>query len=154
MARTQFSLRTLFAAVAVVGIGAALWVAEPSWQLGAIEALVLAWVPGSAVALAVHSVGKTKTFWIGFAAESIWPVLAYLPIIVGLSLHVIVLDETGVGGIPPSETLSVWFPRLLIGISHTLRPVLIAWAFAPVVGLLCVLTHWLLVRPASAEPKD
>lgn len=30
MSRTQFSLRTMLAAVAAVGIGAALWTAKPS----------------------------------------------------------------------------------------------------------------------------
>ena len=39
MARVQFSLRMLLSAVAVVAIGAALWVAEPSWPLGLLQAL-------------------------------------------------------------------------------------------------------------------
>ena len=36
----QFSLRMLFAVVAAVGIGAALWVAEPSSPVGAFAPVV------------------------------------------------------------------------------------------------------------------
>lgn len=36
---------------------------------------------------------------------------------------------------------------LLVHTARTFRPILLLWAFAPVVGLLCVLTHWLLIRP-------
>jgi hypothetical protein len=64
MTGTQFSLRTLLAAVAVVGIGAGLWIAEPSWQVGTIEVLLLAWVPASLVVLACNSTGRTKAWWI------------------------------------------------------------------------------------------
>jgi len=41
MGRCQFSLRTLL--VAVVGIGAALWIAEPSWQIGVVETVFVTW---------------------------------------------------------------------------------------------------------------
>jgi len=33
MGGIQFSLRTLLAAIAAVGIGASLWTAEPSWHV-------------------------------------------------------------------------------------------------------------------------
>src|SRR6185437_6619039 len=51
----QFSLRMMLAAVAVVGIGAALWVAEPSWQVGVVELLLSAWLLASVATLAALS---------------------------------------------------------------------------------------------------
>ena len=132
MSRFQFSLRTLLAAVALVGIGAALWVAEPSWQVGAVEALLLAWVLGSVVALSVQSAGKLKTFWIGIGIESILPIVI---LIAGGELFG--YDDPNIS----------YFQVVLFNLSYRFHPILVAWAFAPVVGLLCVFTHWLLVRP-------
>ena len=142
MSRFQFSIRSLFAAVAFVGIGAALWVAEPSWQLGAVEALLLAWVPGSAVALSVHSTGKMRTFWIGCAIECVL-----------LSTFAVALGWYIGPDIPPDETFPEYFgnaPFAMAILSRSFQTFLLIWAFAPVVGLLCVFTHWLLIRP----PQD
>ena len=57
MRRFQFSLRMMLAAVAVVGIGATLWVAEPSWQLGAFETLLLTFAPAASIILVINSGG-------------------------------------------------------------------------------------------------
>lgn len=146
----QFSLRTLLAAIAAIGIGAALWTAKPSWQIGVIEAFLLAWVPASAALLAAHSSGVAKSWWIGIAAgctfatillllaDTNWSVMVY-------SIAPANLAPGRLGQLKVFvETLSLNFQTLLL-----------LWAFAPVVGLLCVLTHWLLIRSADpAEPRD
>jgi len=140
MARTQFSLRTLFAAVAVVGIGAALWIAEPSWQVGAMECLLLAWVSTSAAIISVNSKGKAKPFWMGVAYECAWTVL---------------ISSFAAASMPFDGPFSpATFPEFLgylspffFGMSSHFRPTLTAMAFAPVLGILCMLTHWVLVRP-------
>jgi hypothetical protein len=138
----QFSLRTLLAAVAAVGIGAALWVAEPSWQVGAIEALFLAFVPAAAVALAVHSSGTAKTWWIGNAIASAFAaILQFMQ-----STLLLAYDSTLVEA--PFADLT----RLALALSFKFHSAILALAFAPVVGLLCVLTHLALIRPP--EPKD
>lgn len=141
MQARQFSLRMLLAAVAVVGIGAALWVAEPSWQVGAIECLLLGWVPASAAVLSASSNGKARAFWIGFAAESILPPTLFASFI-GFDTPVFEDFQPYLG----------FFRAFLTNLSANFRTVLLLWTFAPMAGLLCALTHWLLVRPA--EPKS
>jgi hypothetical protein len=140
MSQTQFSIRTLLAAIAAVGIGAALWVAEPSWQLGVIEALVLAWITASAVLLTANSIGLARAWWAGIAAESMLAIIFVIPFFPRSLL---------VRGPFDSDT---WVASYLFkALSSQFHLLLIAWAFAPVVGLLCVFTHWLLIRPP--EPK-
>lgn len=151
MLRSQFSLRTMLATVAVVGIGAALWVAEPSWQVGAVEFLLVPCVLASTAIISVHSTGRAKAFWFGFAAECAWPLVVYLPVAVGFSLPDAIIRDNA--AVPPYLEVLGWFPIILVGISGDFRPVLLAWAFAPLVGLLCVFTHWLLIRPAEG-PQD
>ena len=139
----QFSLRTLLAAIAGVGIGAGLWVAEPSWQAGAVTALLLTWVPGSALALSMHSTGKSRTFWMVCAVHCV--------------LMPLFLVRSG-WFLGPDSELSESFPEFwgnapytLLVFSWNFLEFLLIWVSAPVVGLLCVLTHWLLIRPP--EPK-
>jgi len=140
----QFSLRTLLAAVAVVGIGVALWVAEPSWQLGAVEALVLAWVMASTALLATISTGLARAWWAGIAAESMLAVFFFFAFF---------MRHLSIRGSFDSET---WMATFFFGeVSTNFHLLLIGWAFAPVVGLLCVLTHWLFIRSAGpAVPRD
>lgn len=142
MGRMQFSLRMLFAAVAVVAIGAALWVAKPSWQNGAVEVVFVAWTLTSAAMGSANSTGKTKAFWMGVTVESVLPAIAWA-----------FLGSFGASTALVRST-SLKFELYLEILSQNFRLLLLAWAFAPVVGLLCVLTHRLLVRPASAERKD
>jgi hypothetical protein len=150
----QFSLRTLLAAVAVVGIGAALWTAEPSWKMGAVEFLLVPSVLASAAILTVRSKGTAKAFWMGCAVECIWPFVAYLPAVLVLYFLEQLERSTEVELPDVRDDLLLFFGSL-DGISYCFRPVLLAWAFAPIVGLLCVLTHWLFIRSADpAEPKD
>lgn len=144
MSRFQFSLRTMLAAVAVVGIGAALWVAEPSWQVGAVESLLLAWVPASAAVLSVHSIGKAKAFWMGVTAGCILPPIPL--ILVAPTKYDYSIIDLG----PKFLGDFGFYLQILSGSFHV---ALVGWAFAPVVGLLCVLTHWLLIRPPQG-PKD
>ena len=147
----QFSIRTLLAAVAAVGIGAALWTTRPSWQLGAVEALPLAWVPASAVMLSIQFTGKARAFRMGVAAECIWPILVCLSGAVLFSLGMVPVASALPETLPFLTRPAWWFPRFLFDLSEHFLPVLLAWVFAPVVGLLCVLTHWLFIRPP--EPK-
>jgi hypothetical protein len=58
------------------------------------------------------------------------------------AIHFKLIDEGA-----PFYTME-WIARNL---SSKFRYLLVYWAFAPVVGLLCVLTHWLFIRPP--EPK-
>ena len=132
----QFSLRTLFAAVAVVGIAVALWVARPSWQLGMVEIVCLAFVPASAIILAVNSTGNRKAWWIGITAQCLLAEFGFV--------HLAIQQANWYE--------SIYMLKLLAAaISDRFRMLLLAWAFAPVVGLLCVFMHWVLVRPH--EPK-
>ena len=141
----QFSLRALLAAIAIVGIGAALWGAEPSWRLGAIEAFLLAWVPGSTAALSVHSIGRTKTFWIGVTSACIFPPITL--IIIGSMPYDYPILMSG----PDTPRVLGLLEDYLRTLSLNFRTALISWAFSPVVGLLCVFTHWLFIR--SDEPR-
>lgn len=143
MNKMQYSLRMLLSAVTLAAIGAALWIAKPSWQIGVVEALVLAWVPASAVLLSVHSSGKAKAFWTGVAAQCI------------LATALITLVDSSVAGwvqFNYSNPSAFDGLRGFAGaLAASFRQVLLAWAFAPVVGLLCVLTHWLIIRPPEAK---
>ena len=142
----QFSLRTLFAAVAVVGIGAALWVAERSWYVGAVEFAFGAWVLTSAILLGMSHPGKPRAFWLGIATGIALPTIGWADTAIGISSH-------PYSGADPNHPLNQ-LQAFLFQLSINFRPLFLMWAFAPIVGLLCVLTHWLLVRPSSAEPKD
>lgn len=143
----QFSLRTLLAAVAAVGIGAALWVAEPSWQVGAVEFLLLALLPATTAMLCVSSTGKARAFWVGVTVESLLPTIGWAVYGIEISLNPYLAN----GSNPQLDLLHNW----LLLLSGNFRPVLLVWAFAPIVGLLCVLTHWLFIRSADpAEPRD
>src|SRR6185312_8886714 len=111
----QFSLRMMLAAIAVVGIGAGLWVAEPSWHVGSVEFFLVPWVLASTTLLSVHSTQKIKAFWMGVAAECIWPVLVYLPVCVLFSMphSMIGADNAAVLSF---LRLPNWFSLFLVGI--------------------------------------
>ena len=141
MARTQFSLRTLLAAVAAAGIAAALWVAEPSWQVGVFEILLLVLAPAAAIALAVHSTRTAKTWWIGIATA-----LGFTSILLFLQSTMLLIYDSSIVESPLADLM-----RFAGALSFNFRSAILAWAFAPVVGLLCVFTNWLLIRPP--EPK-
>lgn len=148
MSHTQFTLRTLLAAVAAVGIGAALWVAEPSWQAGLIEILFLIWVPASAVILSANSSGKTRAWWIGLAAGCIFGINLYL-----LSDAGVVNAFSLYANPNPAPTRLARLQAVAKGLSSEFQVLLLLWSLAPVVGLLCVFTHWLLIRPPQG-PTD
>ena len=137
----------MLAAVAVVGIGAALWSAKPSWQLGAVEVVFAAWIPASAMMLARYSSGKTKAWWIGIAAEC-----TFTAIVCNLAILSTYLSQRGVAFENLFDFPFFYAQYALLRLSFCLRQVLMSWAFAPVVGLLCVFTHWFLIRPTG--PKD
>ena len=134
----QFSLRTLLAAAAAVGIWAALWVAEHSWQVGAIESICVAWILASAATLIVHTTGKAKAFWLGVGIQC---TLSVAVLIVGGDLFGHTYNDYN------------FLQMILHRLSCEFQPVLLAWAVAPVVGLLCVLTHWLLIRPPQGPQE-
>lgn len=125
-------------AAAVAGLGAALWVAEPSWQVGAVECLLLGWAPASAAVLSAYTSGKARAFWMGFTVESI--------LMPALFAAVIEFDAPVFEDFRPYLGL---FRAFLENLSANFRAVLLLWIFAPVVGLLCVCTHWLLAPPAE-----
>ena len=149
MVRMQFSLRMLFAAVAVVGIGAALWVAEPSWQVGAVEVLLLAGVPASAVMLSIYCPRRLKPFWIGVTAQSLLLVFFYSYFLQPGQF----VNMQAVASVPGVMMPTFWdyLTTFLFRLSGYFRLALLFWTFAPVIGLLCVFTHWLLIRPP--QPK-
>jgi hypothetical protein len=126
----------MLAAVAVVGIGAGLWRAEPSWQVGAVESILVAWILATAATLIVSSTGKAKAFWIGVGIECTLPIAV---LIAGGDLFGHVAGNV------------VNYFHVLHRLSYRFPPILVAWAFAPVVGLLCVFTHWLFIHPP--DPK-
>lgn len=142
MGRCQFSLRTLLASVALVGIGAALWVAEPSPQVGAIEVVLASRVPTLAAIVGLKTLGKSKTWWFGNAVT-----LAMLALLYTREC-VTSVKEPGLSHLLFVERFATQFSLHFRGL------LLMSVVYAPVVGLLCVLTQWLLVRPASAERKD
>jgi hypothetical protein len=49
------------------------------------------------------------------------------------------------------ERGTLYFNAFLFDVSFGFRTIFLFWAFAPVVGLLCVFTHWLFIR--RPEPK-
>ena len=78
--------------------------------------------------------GLAKAWWMGVLAECCLAEFGFF--------HFAIEQETwyaSVGG----------FQILAHLISDRFQFLLAAWAFAPVVGLLCVFTHWLFVRPAD-----
>lgn len=117
--------------------------AEPSWQVGALECLLLGWVPACGTIISVHSIGKARAFWIGATIEAILPPVIYLAAFIGFDSPVFEDFLPSLG----------YFRVFLANLATHFRPVLALWAFAPIVGLLCVLTHWLLVRPPQG-PQD
>ena len=150
MPRMQFSIRTLLAVVTVVGIGAALWTAKPSWWVGAVEVLFVAWVLASAIILAVNSTGKFKAWWIGIAVGGVLPTIFWLA-----SLGTFIHDPPREVLFNASNGMQLFSDEFLPTLFYGFRLVILGWAFAPVVGLLCVFTHWLFIRSAGvATPKD
>ena len=150
----QFSLRALLAAIAIVGIGAALWVAEPSWQVGILQTSFVLALPACVTVAAIQADRASRAFYMGLAFATTIPAVIYLLQLANESLVLIV--DIAAAGIP-SET-SYKETQLLRGLSSScpfFKLAVSEWAFAPVVGFLCVLTHWLFIRSAGpAVPRD
>lgn len=141
MGRFQFSLRTMLAAVAAMGIGAALWVAEPSWQLGAFEAVFVTWFLAIPLMFIARSSGAARAWWIGIAVESVFATASHT--IAACSAFSIWGNVSDYPLQSQPDSLQ-WFGLRMAELFH---PLLASWSLAPVVGLLCVATHWLFVRP-------
>jgi hypothetical protein len=143
MSRTQFSLRSLLAAIGAVGVGAALWMAEPSWQVGAGAAFLLVFLPAAALTLAVHSTGIAKTWWTGLAVST-----AFTSIFLLIRSAMLLAYDSAI-------VVTLWADLMGFAgaLSYNFRSALVCWAFSPIVGLLCVFTHWLLIRPLQG-PQD
>lgn len=86
--------------------------------------------------------GKARAFWIGSTFEVILPPVIYLAAFIGFDSPVFEDFRPSLG----------YFRAFLSNLSAHFRPVLAIWGFAPMVGLLCISTHWLLVR--EPEPKE
>lgn len=150
MSRTQFSLRTLLAAVAAVGIGAALWTTEPSWPIGLLQSLFVMAAPACIFVAAMHCRGASRFFWLGVAFAGTISAATYFYQLAN-ECRVLIADRhwTHV----PVGTQQFFLPEGLASSSIFFKLTLIQWSVAPVVGLLCVFTHWLLVRPPQG-PQD
>lgn len=137
MTSIQFQRRIVATTAVLLCTGAALWVAEPSWQVGALECFLFGWVPSSAAILSANSTGKGKAFWLGFAVEAALPPSIYLARF-GAPMFI-------------AKPIGLDFPHFLVDFSRVFRPVLMLWAFAPFVGLLCVGTHWFFVQQPQSN---
>lgn len=141
MGRFQFSLRMMLAAVAVVGIGAALWVAEPSWQVGLVEAVFVTWLIALPLMFIGRSSGAARAWWIGIAVESIFATVSHaVAIYSAFSIWGNISDLQ----LQSQPTSFHWFGLRMAELFH---PLIASWALAPAVGFLCYATHWLFVRP-------
>lgn len=140
MSRFKFSLRTLLVSVAIFGIGAALWVAEPSPQVGAIEVMLTLWVPTLAAIFGLKTAGKSRVCWLGVAFTLAMFAIAYS------RECVTSIKEPGLPFLLLVEKFAMQF-------SVNFRGLMAVWAaFAPAVGILCILAHWLFTRPL--DPQD
>ena len=144
----QFSLRTLLAAVAIVGIGAALWVAEPSWQVGILQTFFVLALPACVTVAAMQLSGNSRAFCVGLSFAT---TIAAVMFIFHLTLECRNLIGT-VAGVFESDEGVRWLHGLSLT-SQLFKLAAFQWAFAPVVGLLCVFTHWLLIEPPQG-PRD
>jgi hypothetical protein len=141
MSRTQFSVRHLLAVIAVVGIGAALWVAERSWQAGAAELLLTSVILPAIVILSVKSTGRAKAFWLGLAIESVSSSIVWF-----VSVGIRMCDHPyGV------DTALEKLQLALLFLTRDFRSLLLAWLFGPVGGLLCMFTYWLMAHSADRK---
>jgi hypothetical protein len=145
----QFSLRMLFAAVAVTGIGGALWVAEPSWQVGILQTFLVLALPACGTVAAMQLSGPSRAFCVGLSFAT---TIAAATFMFHLT-HACKPELFGVvAGIFESNEGMQW-RRGLSSTSSSFKAAAFQWAFAPVVGLLCVLTHWLLIQLPQG-PRD
>lgn len=125
----QFSLRTLLAAVAVVGIGAALWVAEPSWQAGLAGLFAVLIIPAFSLVAIANTKRYAHTFFIGFFV----PAICFAFFCVGT-----MTEHWWNGG--RGETYLQWV-HMLEGVSLHLHLYITAPVIFPIVGLCCVVMH-------------
>ncbi len=144
MGHFRYSLRSLLAAAAVVGIGAALWIAEPSWRLGALEALLLVFVPAAAITFAVHSTRTVRAWWIGIATGS-----AFTTMLLFLQSTMLLAYDSMIVESPWADLM-----RFAGALSFNFRSAILAWALAPIVGVLCALTHYLLTSTPTNAGED
>lgn len=150
MARVQFSLGMLLAAVAVVAIGAALWVAEPSWPVGLLQALFVMAGPACAAAAAIQRQGARRIFGLGVAFALTIPATTYFYLLSN-ECRVLIADRhwTRV----PIGTQQLFIPDGLEGSPVFFKLALCQWSLAPLVGLLCVLTQRLFLPPATSRER-
>jgi hypothetical protein len=144
----QFSLRLLLAAIAAVGIGAALWAAEPSWQVGILQSLVVMAAPACILTAAMHQQGANRAFLLGATFVATISTVTYSYQLANECRVLLDRNWTSL----PVGTQQMFLPDGLKASSVLFKHALFQWSFAPFVGLFCVFTHWLLLRPP--EPKD
>jgi hypothetical protein len=140
MSRTQFSLRTLLAAVAAVGIGAASLVAEPTWQsLVALEFVSILYATIGLIGV-VETSGRVRSFWMGVSLPcGLAALLAVIFLPLCFAYHDIIAYQ-------------IVLPELAQYIAEFLRPILgLFWLASLVNGLLGVLVHSLFVGDAGCQ---
>ena len=134
----RFSLGAIFAAIAFVAGYAGLWIARPSWQLGFVEALLAFAVPVTALSAAWKANSHARTFLLAIALVAMAPLAGQIDFAAHKQITFV---ATTTGAYP---ILELDFRGALLACSESFRITLVAWAFAPVVGLLCVLTQRLV----------
>lgn len=149
MRALQFSIRRLLGAVAAVGIGAALWSAQRSWQVGLLQALLVMAMPACIFIAAMHRKGASRAFLLGVAFVATSSSVNYFYQLAN-SCRGTWMDSSIAG--MASIARPTFFPQGLAESPVFFKIALFQWSLAPFVSLLCVFTHWLFVR--SAEPKN
>ena len=136
MGRFKFSLRILLAAV---GIGAALWVAEPSWQVGAIEGVLLVIIPVLTIRFARRSRGKARAWWEGVGMACLCSILIFF-YLYSVRMHAPFAEAPITSPVASSTTF-------LANLSARFRFIIAFWAFAPAVGVFFIVMHRLIGPP-------
>ena len=136
MTKPQFSLRMMFAAMAVIAICAGFWRAQASWQCGLAFLPFSILVPASTALLAVRATSIAKS--------SFWAVAVVM--LMGALFEVGKLYSAG-------QMLydEIRLRELLESIAYQKRAVIVVWAAAPLAGVLSAIAHIVVGPRKPAE---
>lgn len=141
-----YSLRTLFITVAGAATVLALWLAGPSFQIGIVDVLVALAVPPMAAVAAANTERYLRTLFLAVSISTALPVVGYLQK-VAVDLQNVPLADPFPDDVPDLQAIE------LRGGFHfaacRFRPVLVLWAFAPIVSLLAVAVHRIVSAPSE-----
>ena len=142
--RFQFSIRWIFAGTMAVACAAGLWVATPSWQLGVIELVLIFFVPAFAAVSSLGSKGYARDFWVGVLVST---VLGWLVLFLVLFPHG---NWAFVNGYVDMGEVELALMGFFATFARYGRFMVVFWSFAPLVGILCVVTRW-LIKPTEKD---